>query len=160
MDLSVLKLTSRRHGLLVKMGIDSVEDLLSTYPFRYETIEIIPYSQWQENDHVCFEGLICSLARVIRFGKNRSMTKFTVISYDQEIAVTLFNRPWTQQFTFGKDITVFGQYKGKNKFTATNYNFEPLSKQVGMHPLYTLPQGMHQKEFQKIKVHIRIYRSQ
>lgn len=150
MDLSVLKLTSRRQGLLAKMGIASVEDLLETYPFRYETIEIVPYDQWQENDHVCFEGLICQAARVIRLGKNRSMTKFTVISYDQEIEVTLFNRPWTQQFTFGKDITVFGQYKGKNKFTATNYNFEPLSKQVGMHPVYTLPQGMHQKEFQKI----------
>ena len=75
MDLSVLKLTSRRQGLLAKMGIASVEDLLETYPFRYETIEIVPYDQWQENDHVCFEGLICQAARVIRLGKNRSMTK-------------------------------------------------------------------------------------
>ena len=160
MDLNVLKLTSRRQGLLAKMGIASVEDLLETYPFRYETIEIIPYDQWQENDHVCFEGLICQTARVIRFGKNRSMTKFTVISYDQEIEVTLFNRPWTQQFTFGKTITLFGQYKGKNKFTATNYNFEPLSKQTGMHPVYTLPKEMHQKEFQKIMDAALAYREE
>lgn len=160
MDLSVLKLTSRRQGLLAKMGIASVEDLLETYPFRYETIEIIPYDQWQENDHVCFEGLICQTARVIRLGKNRSMTKFTVISYDQEIEVTIFNRPWTQQFTFGKTITLFGQYKGKNKFTATNYNFEPLSKQTGMHPVYTLPKEMHQKEFQKIMDQALAYREE
>lgn len=150
MDLSGLKLTSRRQGLLAKMGIFSVEDLLATYPFRYETIEIIPYDAWKENETICFEGLICQPARVIRFGKKRSMTKFTVISYDQEIEVTLFNRPWVQQFQFGKNITLFGQYRGNNKFTATNYNFDPLEKQVGMRPVYTLPQQMHQKEFGQI----------
>ena len=37
MDLKLLKLTPRRKQLLEKMSIFSVEDLLKTYPMRYET---------------------------------------------------------------------------------------------------------------------------
>ncbi len=150
MELSELKLTSRRHGLLVKMGITNVEQLLRTYPYRYETIEATPFSSWEEHQTICFEGRICSRAQVIRFGKNRSMTKFNVISNDEELHITLFNRPWASQFTLDKEITIFGQYNGNYEVTASNYNFQPLSQQEGIHPVYTLTQGMKQKEMQTI----------
>ncbi len=146
MDLKELKLTSRRYGLLVKMGITSVEQLLKTYPYRYETIQALPFEQWKEHESVCFEGVISTPAKVIRFGKNRSMTKFKVLSWDEEIEVTLFNRPWTQQFVFGKTISIFGQYMGQAKVTASNYNFQPIKEQEGIHPVYTLTQGLKQKE--------------
>ena len=37
MELTELKLTARRFGLLQKMGITTLEQLLKTYPFRYES---------------------------------------------------------------------------------------------------------------------------
>ena len=104
MELSLLKLTERRKELLKKMSIHSVEDLLKTYPMRYEMIESLPYEKWSVSMQVCFEGLIASPCRVIRLHKNRSMTKFTVISWDEELEITLFNRPWAKQFPFGKKI--------------------------------------------------------
>lgn len=48
MELSKIKLTKRRLELLERMNIHSVEDLLKTYPLRYEMIETIPYSEWQK----------------------------------------------------------------------------------------------------------------
>lgn len=145
-----LKITKRRQDFLEKMGIHTIQDLLKTYPTRYEQVEALPFEQWEINQAVSFEGLICSSARVIYFSKKRSMTKFKVLSWNEEVEVTLFNRPWTSQFSFGKKISLFGIYKGQNKVTASNYNFQSLSEQIGMHPVYSLPQGFRQKEFQDL----------
>ena len=150
MNLSALKLTKRRLERMDKMGIHSVEEVLKTYPYRYESIESTPFSSWQEGSSVAFEGLICKQAQVIRLSKNRSMTKFHVISWDEDIEVTLFNRPWAQQFGFGKTITVFGTYQGNGKVTASNYNFKSLSAQMGLHPVYSLTDGLKQSDMHAI----------
>ncbi|MDO4467569.1 MAG: ATP-dependent DNA helicase RecG [Bacillota bacterium] len=160
MELKKLKLTDRRMDLLQKLGIHSIEELLKTYPFRYEKLEAKPFSSWQEKDNVCFEGLICNQARVVRLGKNRSMTKFKVISWDEELEITMFNRPWLQQFPFGATVSIFGIYNGNCKVTATNYNLKPLKEQLGIHPVYSVVEGLKQKEMQNIIVKALDYANQ
>ena len=150
MLINELKITSRRLGLLVKMNILTVEDLLKYYPLRYDTVQILPYAEWNEKENVVFQGLICSPARVIRLSKNRSMTKFKVMSWNEELNITLFNRPWPSQFGFGKTITIFGQYQGNNNVIATTYNFKPLDQQLGLHPVYPLIEGLKQSDIQAI----------
>lgn len=150
MELNKLKITARRLGYLEKMGIESIESLLTTYPSRYQTIEVVPFSQWELNQSVCFEGLICQSGRVFRFGRNRSFTKFTVLSWNEELEITLYNRPWASQFSSGKTITLFGVYKGQNKVVVSSYNFHPLQEQLGISPVYSLPKGLRQKEFQDL----------
>lgn len=146
MELKTLKLTPRRMELLEKMSIHSVEDLLKTYPMRYETIQSLPFDQWKKGDSVCFEGLIASTCKVIRLRQNRTMTRFNVISWNEELEITLFNRPWTNQFTFSKNITLFGVYQGNNKVTVSSYNFHPLKEQLGLKPIYSLCEGMKQND--------------
>ena len=150
MQINELKITSRRLGLLVKMGINTVEELLKYYPLRYETIQVTPFDTWQEKTNVTFQGLICSPARVIRLSKNRSMTKFKVMSWNEELNITLFNRPWPAQFGFGKIITIFGQYQGNNNVVASNYNFKPLDQQLGIIPIYPLTEGLKQSDIRSI----------
>ncbi len=63
MQINELKITSRRLGLLVKMNILTVEDLLKYYPLRYDTVQTLPYASWNEKEkNVVFQGLICSAA--------------------------------------------------------------------------------------------------
>lgn len=150
MNLNELKLTPRRISLLQKMGIDTVEQLLKTFPYRYDVVSVVPFDKWQERDSICVEGLICKRAYVVRLAKNRSMTKFTILAWNEELEVTLFNRPWTQQFTVGKRISLFGQYQGNYKILAQNYNFVPLKEQEGMLPIYSLPDAFTQKEMRSI----------
>ncbi len=142
MELSELKLTARRFGLLTKMNIHTVEDLLKTYPFRYEDIQAIPFEKWEVNEMVAVEGLIASKPTLIRLGKNRSMVKFRIIAWNEEIEVSLFNRPWISQFQFGNPITLFGHYQGNNKLVASNYNLKPLRDQTGLKPVYSLSKAM------------------
>ena len=150
MQINELKITSRRLGLLVKMNILTVEDLLKYYPLRYDTVQTLPYASWNEKESVVFQGLICSAARVIRLSKNRSMTKFKVMSWNEELNITLFNRPWPSQFGFGKTITIYGQYQGNNNVLASTYNFKPLDQQLGLHPVYPLIEGLKQSDIQAI----------
>lgn len=150
MELENLKLTKRRNDLLRKMNVKTIEDVLRLYPFRYETIEAKPFESWKPGDSVSFEGLISSRASVIRLGKNRSMTRFQVISWNEELNITLFNRPWTTQFTHARKITCFGHYQGNNKVTVSSYNFKPLSQQTGIRPVYSLVEGMKQADMQAI----------
>lgn len=148
MELSELKLTARRYGLLSKMKIDTVEQLLKTYPFRYEKIEALPFEEWQPKESVAVEGLISSQPTLIRLGKNRTMVKFNIIAWNEEIEVRLFNRPWLQQFQFGHTITLFGIYQGNNQLVANNYNLKPLKDQLGLKPVYSLSKAMRPSDMQ------------
>ena len=56
MQINELKITSRRLGLLVKMNILTVEDLLKYYPLRYDTVQTLHYSEWNEKENVVFQG--------------------------------------------------------------------------------------------------------
>jgi ATP-dependent DNA helicase RecG len=150
MLINELTLTSRRVGLLVKMGIKTVEDLLKYYPLRYETRQAKPFDEWQEKENVTFSGLICAPARVIRLSKNRSMTKFKVMSWNEELNITLFNRPWPSQFGFGKTIVINGAYQGNCNVVASNYSFKPIEEQLGIHPVYPLVEGLKQSDIQAI----------
>ncbi len=150
MLINEMKITSRRLGYLVKMGIQTVEDLIKYYPLRYETRTIKEFSQWQEKENVIFSGLICAPARVIRLGKNRTMTKFKVMSWNEELNITLFNRPWTNQLVFGKTIVIQGIYQGNYNVTATNYSFKPIEEQLGIQPVYALTEGLKQSDMQAI----------
>lgn len=150
LELEKLKLTARRYGLLQKMKITTLEQLIKTYPFRYETIEAIPFDQWEKGEHIALEGLIASKPALIRLGKNRTMTRFTIIAWNEEIEVTMFNRPWLSQFKFGDTVTLFGVYQGNNKLVANNYNLKPLSMQTGLKPVYSLPKTMKPSDMQAI----------
>lgn len=140
MELTELKLPARRFGLLQKMGITTLEQLLKTYPFRYESHEQLPFDQWQKGDTVGFAGLIASRPVVIRLGKNRTMTRFTVISWNQELQVTVFNRPWLNAFPFGETIHIRGTYNGEGKVTAMQAQKKPLEE--GLVPVYSMTKGM------------------
>lgn len=150
MELKDLKLTKRRMEILDRMDIHTLDDLFHNYPFRYESVSAIPYPQWNPSDSVAFEGLIAGAPSVIRLKGNRSMTRFKVITWGEEIQVTLFNRPWPQQFPMGKKITVFGIYQGKNQVTASSYNFQPLQAQEGLRPVYSLIKDAKQSDFKAI----------
>ena len=69
MELKKLKLTKRRSDFLQKMNAKTLEDVLRIYPLRYDSRQAVPFSLWKVKDNVCFEGLICSKAVVVRFDK-------------------------------------------------------------------------------------------
>lgn len=149
MDLKTLRISSKKIEILHNMNIMRVEDLLTYYPFRYEQIEALPRCEWEKECKVALEGIILTRASVLRIKGKQSITKFKITYEDETFDVTIFNRPWVSAFTVGKKITIIGKYDGNTRITALQYNFKPLSEQLGIHPVYTLREGISQKDIQK-----------
>lgn len=149
MELKKLKISDKKIEILQQLHITQVEDLLTYYPFRYESIEELSRDTWKKDDRIAVEGVIVSKARVIRFKGKQSVTRFKIVYEEEEFDISLFNRPWVSMFTPGKKITIMGKYDGGNRITAISYNFQPLQEQMGTFPVYNLKDGITQKDIRK-----------
>lgn len=150
MELSALQVTARRKTLLERKKIFTAEDLLRDYPLRYELIEAVPFALWEKGDAVAFEGTVSMPPRTMRLEGRRTLTRFKVIAWNEELEVSVFNRPWASQLKFGSRITFFGQYAGSARVTVTSYNTTPLEKQKGLRPVYSLVKDMRQSDMQAV----------
>lgn len=143
------KITPKKRACFEQMGIMNSDDLLSYYPFRYDQLECKPYSEWQVKDRIAIEANLITLPRSIRFKGNRTMTKFSVENEDDIFEIVIFNRPWVNKISVGQQVTIIGNYEGKQKITAIQYNTKPLHEQIGIQPVYPLKQGLTQKNIQE-----------
>ena len=138
-------LTPKKIELLDKLNIHTAEELLSYYPFRYEEVRAVPFSEWRVKDKVVFEGRIITPVKTNRITKGRTITRFEVETDETDLQITIFNRPWARQLNIGDVITITGKYDGYDKVTALNYNNKPLKDQLGINPIYNLKEGITQK---------------
>lgn len=149
MELKALRISDKKIEVLHYMNIHCAEDLLTYYPFRYESIEVVPRSKWKKEDKVNLEAKIITHAKVIRYRGKQSVTRFKVLFEEEEFDVSIFNRPWVSMFSVGKMITLFAKYEGGNRLTIVQYNFKPLKEQLGIHPVYNVREGITQKDIIK-----------
>ena len=63
MELKKLKISDKKIEILQQLHITQVEDLLTYYPFRYESIEELSRDTWKKDDRIAVEGVIVSKAR-------------------------------------------------------------------------------------------------
>ncbi|MDD6467396.1 MAG: ATP-dependent DNA helicase RecG [Erysipelotrichaceae bacterium] len=148
--ISTPRLTPKKKELLESMQIIDGMDILLHYPFRYEVIENKPFEQWQVDDKVVFEGVLASSMKLVRYAKNRSITRFTVLTEHDLYEISIFNRPWLKKISIGTKLTIYGKYEGRQKVVATTINEQPLQEQLGIHPIYHLREGLSQKYFEEL----------
>ena len=142
--------TTRQIEMMQRLNCETVNEVLSLYPFRYESLEVIPYAQWKLHDKVCFEGVLVNLGRPVRLKGGRTMTRFLVETEDDVFEITIFNRPWISNVKVGQRITVIGRYDGTNRITAIQYNTKPLAEQLGITPVYPMKEGMRQSSIHNV----------
>jgi len=149
MDLKAIKLTDKRKQICEKLDFKDSKDILSYYPFRYEYIVKTAYADFKIGEQVCFEAELISYPSTFRYGKLNS-TKFKVLYDDEELSITIFNRPWIRNIKMNESITIIGKYDGNNKVTATNYYEKPIEEVEGIIPLYPSKDGISQNEIKKL----------
>ena len=149
MDLKKIT-TPKKIEALKMMGINTIDDVLSHYPFRYENNERKNCNEWQINEKIFTDGVICSSARVIRFGGNKSVTRFNMMIDEEEFTCSIFNRPWKNAFGVGKRITIHGIYQGGNKININSCTSESIENMMGLQPVYSTNQSLSQKDWFKL----------
>ncbi|MDI9518897.1 MAG: ATP-dependent DNA helicase RecG [Bacillota bacterium] len=138
-------LTPKRIELLNKANIFNSDDLFSYYPYRYDVLESVPYKDWKVNDKVIFEGILISKPATYKYRGNRSVSRFNVLSEDDVINVTIYNRHWVSQLKLEQKLVIIGKYEGNNKVTASNYYGKPIDEFLGINPIYPLVDKLTQK---------------
>ena len=139
-----LKLTPKRIEALQALGIETAEDLLRYYPFRYDVLNAADPETWKEKEKVTFQGTLAGRVSTAYF-KGRAVSRFQVLANDNVIHVTIFNRPWAKTLKDGDILTITGNYMGKGRVTATTYNTKPLSEQEPVVPVYSVKAGIQQR---------------
>lgn len=149
MDLEQLKLTDKRKEICKRLDFKDSIDILRYYPIRYEQNVLTHFNDFVVGEKVVFEGELISYPSTFRFRGNLSRTNFKVLYEEEEINITVFNRPWVKANN-DKKIVIVGKYEGNNKVTATNFYTKDIEEILGINGIYSIKEGIKQSEIKKL----------
>lgn len=126
-----------------KLGIDTIEDLLLYYPFRYEDFKAKSVFELIDGEKAVVTGQVVTPANVQYYGFKRNRLSFKLKQSEVVIAVSFFNQPYLQdKVVLGQDLAVFGKWdQAKTALTGMKL----LASLVDdMQPVYHVTQGISQ----------------
>lgn len=106
----------KRVEALNELGIQTIYDLLTHFPFRYEDLSVKSIEDIEDNEKVVLEGTVLSDGVLTYFGRKKSRLTFRLNCDHVIVSVTFFNQPFLQkQITAGSSLKVFGKWDGNRK---------------------------------------------
>ena len=106
----------KRAENLKELGIQTIEDLLSYYPFRYDDIQEKELNEIQDQEKVTLKGLVVSEPVVSRYGYKKSRMMFRMMQDHAVINVSFFNQPYLKdKIVMSEEIAVYGKWDAKRK---------------------------------------------
>lgn len=116
-DIRFLKgVGEKRAQDLATLGIETVEDLLSYYPFRYEDIQERDLAEISDQEKVTLKGVVVSAPVLSRFGYKKSRLQFRMMQDHAVFQVSFFNQPYLKDKAVqGEEIAVYGKWDAKRK---------------------------------------------
>ena len=132
-----------------KLGIETVEDLLLYFPFRYEDFKSKNVLDLEDGEKAVISGIVATPANVQYYGYKRNRLRFTIKQGELVLAVSFFNQPYlADKIELGQTVAVFGKWdKAKGALTGMK-----LLAQVedDLQPVYRLSQGVSQSALVKV----------
>ena len=132
-----------------KLGIETVEDLLLYFPFRYEDFKSKNVLDLEDGEKAVVSGIVATPASVQYYGYKRNRLRFTIKQGELVLAVSFFNQPYlADKIELGQTVAVFGKWdKAKGALTGMK-----LLVQIedDLQPVYRLSQGVSQSALVKV----------
>ncbi len=103
-----------RAKTLRKLGIETVQDLVSYFPRSYEDRKLSPsISSLPLNENAAVTAMVASPPTLSRIRKGLSLVKFRVVDESGSMDITFFNRPYAkEQFRRGESYVFYGRVEG------------------------------------------------
>ncbi|MGE8002108.1 ATP-dependent DNA helicase RecG [Lysinibacillus sp. NPDC093216] len=138
-------------GHLEALGIETIADLLWTFPHRHEDFRLKDLAQTPHNERVTVECKVEREPTVLFLGRNKSRLQVTVLAGRHLVKVVFFNQGYLKQkLVPGAIITVTGKWdRGRQVINGTSVTFGPKTDQVDFEPVYSLKGLIPQKRFRK-----------
>ncbi|WP_235318426.1 ATP-dependent DNA helicase RecG [Planococcus sp. CAU13] len=137
---------------LKEMNIETIHDLIMTFPFRHEDFQLKDLVDTPHNERVTVEGRVESEPSVLFLGKNKSRTTVQVMVGRHLIKAVFFNQHYVKtKLHIGEIITISGKWdRGRQIITVSNHSLGPRTEGADFEPVYSLKGSMHQKTFRKL----------
>ena len=135
---------------LTQLGIDSVESLISYFPYNYYYYNIVDINE-ETDSEITIRGLINTEPKVMYFKKNLNRLTFKILVNEMLINVVIFNRAFMKNnLHVNQEVNLHGKYdKQKNTFTASNIFIKKFDGEL-IEPRYHLVKGIANKEVNRL----------
>ncbi|MCK3943211.1 ATP-dependent DNA helicase RecG [Streptococcus suis] len=132
----------------LKLNLETIGQLLTYYPFRYEDFESKSILDLQDGEKAVVVGSVASPANVQYYGYKRNRLHFSIKQGEIVLSVSFFNQPYlADKIVLGQDIAIWGKWdKAKASLTGMK-----LLAQVAedLQPIYHVAQGISQSQLVK-----------
>lgn len=125
-------------ALFLKAGIETSEDLLGYYPYRFDTIEKSNIRLLEQDDKIIIDGVVENIPTLVFFNKKMNKMTFRVNTGEFLLTTTIFNRAFLKsKLIIGTKVTLIGKYDKKhNIVVAADIRFSLLPPNPKIEPIY------------------------
>ncbi|WP_277631336.1 ATP-dependent DNA helicase RecG [Atopococcus tabaci] len=110
------KVGPKRVEALNGLGIETVLDLLTHYPFRYEDLGVKKIEEIEDKEKVVLSGTVLSDPVINHFAPRKNRLSFRIVSDNVVVPVTFFNQPYLKEkVQAGEETSIFGKWDGIRK---------------------------------------------
>lgn len=134
-------------SLLNKIGIFTIDDLVTHYPFRYDLLKRDDLSKVGDGEKIIIDGKIESVPLLMRFKAGLNKMNFRLVTQSGVVGVSIFNRAFLKnQLSVGTGVTVIGKLdKTKNVITASDIKMDMLTNSMKIESVYHCTSGLTNK---------------
>ena len=147
-DISAVKgIGPKSLALLNKLGIYTINDLVTHYPFRYDILKRSDLKEASEDEKVIIDGKVESIPILLRFKAGLNKLNFRLVTANGVVGVSIFNRAFLKNdLSIGTNVIVIGKFDAKkNIVTASDIKFGLLNNQERIEPVYHCTSGITNK---------------
>ena len=137
--------------LLNKLGINTIDDLLHYYPYRYDILKRSDITNLNEGDKIIIDGIVEGQPTTIFLSSKLKKIIFRINTKTTILNVTIYNKTYLyQELKCGKEVTIIGKYdKIKNTVVASDIRFDKLPMTPKIEPIYYTTSGLSRKSISK-----------
>lgn len=138
--------------ILNKLGINSLGELITYYPYRFEVIERTNIASLKQDDRVVIDGIVENIPTISFFSKKLNKMAFRLNVGNNIYPVIIFNRAFLKRrMQIGAKVSVIGKYDKKHgTIVATDIKLSLLPDKPTIEPVYHVCNGISSKELNKL----------
>lgn len=136
----------KKREVLNSLGIKTVYDLLTYYPFRYDDIQEKSLDEIQDQEKVVLKGTVLAEPVVSYYGFKKSRLVFRMMTEQAVIGVTFFNQPFLKsKINASEEIAIYGKWDGRRKALTGMKVLATQEEELDFSPIYHVNKQIRQK---------------
>ncbi|WP_288395637.1 ATP-dependent DNA helicase RecG [uncultured Vagococcus sp.] len=136
----------KKSEVLNSLGIKTVYDLLTYYPFRYDDIQEKTLDEIQDQEKVVLKGTVLAEPVVSYYGFKKSRLVFRMMTEQAVIGVTFFNQPFLKsKINASEEIAIYGKWDGRRKALTGMKVLATQEEELDFSPIYHVNKQIRQK---------------